>query len=125
MERIPLIHIENFKNAVIKVVEANLNDRIFFVVDDEQPSRKYLNEVLLKSGIIRYKPLYIGKKGFYIYTTIKQLFALILNKPYLNKDFIRASIAFRTRRLTYDCNLLKSRTGWESKIKLFDTFIIH
>ena len=70
LERIPLIHIENFKNAVIKVVEANLNDRIFFVVDDEQPSRKYLNEVLLKSGIIRYKPLYIGKKDF---TFIQQL----------------------------------------------------
>jgi nucleoside-diphosphate-sugar epimerase len=120
-QRVPLVHIENFIDAVIGVANAPGAEGVFLVVDSEQPTLKELNLSLVESGLLRYHPWKVGKMGFWLAILLRGIVRLSrgdrLGSVRLSAQ---AEFVFKTRRLSYCTKKLRSRTGWKQRVSLKD-----
>ena len=119
-ERVPLVHIDNFQDAVMKVVECSDANGIFIVVDDEQPTRRELNILKQRLNIIRYQPWMIGKIGFRFLRLVRCILCMILRRPARSADYMKAAIVFQSRRSYYNCDHLRTVVGWSPQVSLED-----
>jgi len=112
-ERVPLVHIDNFYDALAKIVEAPDVNGTFLVVGDEQPCRRELIRIQLQTGILKYRPWRIGQTGFTLMSFGKTFFKWIVNKKtFAQSGSIEAALRFYCRKSIYNCNLLKKTIDW-------------
>lgn len=118
-QRVPLVHIDNFLNALQLVASNIAASGIYFVVDDEQPTLKGLNKKKIEYGLMRYQPWRIGKIGFWILTAMRRVVRMFRGKSNsLPPDYNRAQFHFQTRRLLYSTKKLRSLVGWRPMVGL-------
>ena len=113
-QRIPLIHIDNFAQAVVSVAECPVAQGVFLAVDDEQPLLCDLNTLKVQQGILRYTPWYIGKTGYWLTFFCRCLVRMLRGRAEKNiKAHAVAEYYFHTRRLTYSTEKLRIQVGWK------------
>lgn len=118
-QRVPLVHIDNFTEAIVGVSEQPEAQGIFLVVDEEQPKLCNLNAIKLKYGILAYAPWYIGRTGFCLTWFCRALVRTLCGRINKNfKDQVIAEYYFATRRLLYSTEKLRSQVGWTSSVTL-------
>ena len=120
-QRIPLIHINNFVDTMIKAVRHNNAHGIFFVVDEEQPEVRYLDELKIHYGLQKYHPWHIGKTGFCLLWILRGFYRSLRGR--FNLSFKNQAIAeyyFQTRRLMYSTKKIDSVIGDASLVRLND-----
>lgn len=118
-QRVPLVHIDSFRDAVVRVAENPKANGVYFVVDDEQPTIRELNALSIKYGLIRYQPWRIGKFGFWVLVAIRRIVCFLSKRRGTRKcDAALAEYAHNTRRLRYSTEKLRSETGWISTVSL-------
>jgi len=116
-QRIPLVHIENFMDAIVSVVTHPEMEGIFFVVDEDQPTIRDLNTLKIRHDIMRYHPWYIGKVGFWLLSMARTIYGRGAD----HKGQVIADYYFHTRRLCYSTEKLRTLVGWAPTKTLNDT----
>ncbi len=117
-QRIPLVHIDSFANALVGTAGRE-EKGVFLVVDDEQPALRDLYTLKMKLGIIRKAPRRIGRLGFWLMWTVRSIARIVFGRrAEVSCKLIRAEYYFQTRRLLYSTEKLRSRTGWTPAIGL-------
>ncbi len=120
-QRIPMVHIDSFIEAVIKTTEHPNAQGVFLVVDKEQPTIRRLNTLKLKYGILQFAPLHIGKLGFWVLSFLWAIARVLQGRiAEVSKEYVLAEYYFRTRRLLYNTQKLRSQVGWAPAISLED-----
>ena len=112
-QRIPLVHIDSFIEAVVRAAARTDAQGVFLVVDKEQPAIRDLNALKMQHGILQYAPWATGKAGFWPF--ILGRIALQILKGHggrIPKGYALARYCFSTRRLLYSTEKLRTRTGW-------------
>ena len=118
-QRVPLIYIDNFIDAVVDVVNEPSVTGVFFVVDQEQPHLKFLNKLKIKLGIMQYPPWTIGRLGFFLLYISKLAIGKLFGREYKRQPgFWRTDLRFHCRRSLYSTEALRKKTGWFPKITL-------
>lgn len=117
-QRIPLVHIDNFADALVGT--AGLKEGgIFLVVDDEQPKLRDLNAMKIKLGILAKPPRRIGRAGFWMMWGIRSIVRIFIGRrSEVSGKLIKAEYHFQTRRLLYSTGRLLSLTGWTPAVNL-------
>jgi nucleoside-diphosphate-sugar epimerase len=116
---IPLIHIDNFVDAIKKVSLTQEANGVFLAVDDEQPTQKELNTLKKELGLIKYNPWIIGLKIFYFHLRFKQILKHALKRNNLYpQPSIEPLVRFHSRRMRYSCYRLKKVTNWKPHVTL-------
>jgi UDP-glucose 4-epimerase len=115
----PLVHINNFCDALVRVGSSNEKFGCFFVVDEEQPTIKDYFNLKQELGIIKYRPWVIGVKKFKIIENLKNFIRPLLKKKSLSNQELEVLFIFQTRKLIYSTDLIK-KLGWTQKISLID-----
>lgn len=118
-QRVPLVHIDSFLDAVFKVGEKPEAEGVFFVVDEEQPMLRELNAMKRQHGLLRYTPWQIGGIGY----SLLQMCGLVARtirgkRRNIPHGYTLAERCFRTRRITYSTNKLRFQVGWLPKVTL-------
>lgn len=116
--RIPFTHVNNFTEALLRIVSFATTEGVYLVVDDEQPTQRELIALKKKLGLIKYEPWTIGVKAFFLKQEIKNLLKKFRFKKNMKSPPTDLLIIFHTRKLIYDCRKLKGETGWEPSISL-------
>jgi UDP-glucose 4-epimerase len=118
-QRVPLVHIDSFLDAVIRVVGQRGLRGVFVVVDDEQPRLKELVDARMEVGLQRYKPWYIGRIGFWSLLGIRTVVRWLRRDcSIVPRGYARTEFDLHVRRLNYDTEKLRSTTGWEPLVSL-------
>jgi len=120
-QKIPLSHITNFAQALIKLVQLTNSQGVFVVVDDEQPEIAILNELKIRHGLLAYHPWRIGKSGYLLMCLCRLLYRIL--KRRFDRSLTNQIIAdyyFQTRRLMYSTKKLRSEADWEPAVRLED-----
>ncbi|WP_193220172.1 NAD-dependent epimerase/dehydratase family protein [Desulfoluna spongiiphila] len=112
-QRVPLVHIDNFSEAVVKVALHPEAQGVFFVVDEEQPTLREFNSLKMRYGLMQYSPLNIGKAGFWLIWLLRGFVRTMRGRGVKHlKDEAFADYCFQTRRLFYNTEKLRSLTEW-------------
>lgn len=120
-QRVPLVHIESFLNAIINAAETSEADGVFLVVDEEQPTLRDLNALKIRHGILRYRPWHGGKVGFWLLTACRAVARTIrFRGGDIPKGHALAEYYFSTRRLRYSTEKLRKKVGWTPAVTLDD-----
>jgi nucleoside-diphosphate-sugar epimerase len=120
-QRVPLVHIDNFVDAVGKVALSPEIQGVFFVVDDDQPTLHDMNTLKKQLGILQYHPWCIGKMGFWPFLIAQEIVRQVRGRgDSLQDGYARAQYYFQTRRLRYSTQKLRNSTGWIPKVNLID-----
>lgn len=118
-QRVPLVHIDNFIHAILKVAYNSEVRGVFHVVDDEQPQLQELNNIKIKLGLIQYRPWLIGRLGFCLLyiskLAVRKLFGCKRN---IQPGYWQAALRFYCRRSLYSTEALRKKTGWSPKVTL-------
>lgn len=118
-QRVPLVHIDNFTDALVSVVDHEAEKGVFLVVDDEQPALRDLNALKVKLGILRHPPRRIGKAGFWMMWGVRSVVRVMTGRrAEVSRKLIMAEYYFQTRHLLYSTEKLRSRTGWTPAVGL-------
>ena len=118
-ERVPLVHIDNFQDAVVKVARTPDTSGTFLVVDNEQPTRRELIDLQIRANILKRRPWRIGRAGFVLLHNSKSLLRrLIGRKVLIQPGYLKAALRFHCRRNLYSTKALRDATGWAPKISL-------
>ncbi len=118
-QRVPLVHIDNFIEAVVRVADHPEARGVFLVVDNEQPSVRDLNALKIQHGLLRHAPWNIGKAGFWLLASIGAVIRILRGRGgRLPKGHALAQYRFFTRRLLYCTDKLRAGTGWMPAISL-------
>lgn len=118
-QRVPVVHIDNFTEAVVGVIEHPEAQGVFLVVDDEQPTLRDLNALKMQYGILRYAPWYIGRTGFWLIWFFRVVVRILRGRVGENfKNHAVAEYYFQTRRLIYRTEKLRSQVGWTPSVTL-------
>ena len=113
LQRIPLLHIDNFLDALYLVVLKTEAEGIYCVVDDEQPPLRELNRKKIELGLMRYPPWQIGRIGFWMLNATRMAIRTIRGQFHTHpKGYRMAEFYFQTRRLLYSTEKLTSLVGW-------------
>ena len=118
-QRVPLVHIDNFSEAVVNVALHPAAQGVFFVVDEEQPTLHELNALKKQYGLLEYSPWNIGRAGFWFLWLLRGFVRMMRGRgwKYL-KDEALSDYSFQTRRLLYNTDKLRSLTGWKPLVHL-------
>lgn len=120
-QRVPLVHIESFLNAVVSAAETPEADGMFLVVDEEQPTLRDLNALKIRHGILRYHPWPGGRVGFWLLTAYRVVARSIRSRGGdIPKGHALAQYYFSTRRLRYSTEKLRKKVGWTPAVTLDD-----
>jgi len=118
-QRVPLVHINSFIEAVAGTANNPEAEGVFFVVDEEQPTLRDLNALKIQHGILRYHPWRIGKVGFWLLYFFR---AIARNmggrRATVQKGYALAQYHFYRRRLQYSTDRLRNLVGWTPTISL-------
>jgi predicted dehydrogenase/nucleoside-diphosphate-sugar epimerase len=118
-QRVPLVHIDNFADALTDVMDKASQDNVFLVVDDEQTAIWDLNALKLSLGILTRPPQQIGRPGFMITWTARSLVRILTGRRAdVSIEHIKAEYYFQTRRLLYSTKKLRHHTGWAPAVSL-------
>jgi nucleoside-diphosphate-sugar epimerase len=118
-QRVPLVHIDSFLDAVVKIVHNTDTNTTFVVVDEEQPSLDELNAMRIHHGMLRYHPWRVGKTGYWLLIACRHVVSTLRGHPgAVPKGYAWAQYCFATRRLRYSTKKLRAMTGWMPKIDL-------
>jgi nucleoside-diphosphate-sugar epimerase len=118
-QRIPLVHIDNFLDAVIKVVEKSEVQGVYCLVDPDQPTLRRLNALKLQYGILKYQPWFIGKVGFRLLSLARVLVRILRGRSRMvPSGYSFAQYCFQTRQLTYSTQKLQTEAGWTPTVNL-------
>ena len=118
-QRVPLVHIDNFTEAVAGVAEHPEAQGIFLVVDEEQPTLRDLNALKLKHGILRYIPWRIGRVGFWLFWFCRAIVRTLSGRAGAGpKGYALAEYYFHTRCLRYSTQKLRTQVGWTPPVNL-------
>ncbi len=117
-QRLPLINIDNFCDALFIAEKKGKDKEIYVAVDQEQPSIKYFNNLKVINGINKYPPFYIGRKGFVLLYFIRFVKSLIKRRG-LTKDSIVALYVMKTRGNIYSNSKIKD-IGWTQRKTLIE-----
>ena len=119
-QRVPLVHIDNFLDAVAKTTDNSETAGMFTVVDMEQPTLRDLNALKIQHGLLRYHPWRVGKAGFWLLYLLKSIVQSLRGRSnVVPKGYALTQYYFLTRRLLYSTEKL-GRLGWVQKVKLHD-----
>ncbi|MCP4541865.1 MAG: NAD-dependent epimerase/dehydratase family protein [Chloroflexi bacterium] len=120
-QRVPLVHIDSFIEAVVRVVEHPGAHGVFLVVDEEQPVLCDLNAIKIRYGILQFAPWRIGKVGFWLLWLSRSIVRILRGRTgEVSKGHALAEYYFHTRRLRYSTQKLRSQVGWTSEVSLKD-----
>jgi nucleoside-diphosphate-sugar epimerase len=120
-QRVPLVHINNFVDAVALVGETHDAESIFFVVDKEQPTLRDLNSLKINLGIMKYHPWRIGKIGYWLLCLCQYVYRYLRGRSdSVQKGYAVAEYYFSTRHLLYSSDRLRNRVGWSQAVNLID-----
>jgi predicted dehydrogenase/nucleoside-diphosphate-sugar epimerase len=112
-QRVPLLHIDNFADAVVASAKSENARGVFIVVDEEQPIIGDLTALKMKLGILRHPPRRIGRVGFWMKWLARSIVRIMTGRRgEVSRKLIFADYYFRTRRLRYSTERLRSATGW-------------
>lgn len=118
-QRVPLVHIDSFLDAVAKVAENPEAKGLFFVVDEEQPMLRDLNALKMQHGILRYHPWCIGKVGFRLLCLCRAIARILRGRRgTVPTGYALAQYYFQTRRLIYSTEKLHKKVGWAPAVSL-------
>jgi UDP-glucose 4-epimerase len=119
LQRLPLLHIESFINAVMCVAEHRSASGVFFVVDEEQPRLLEVNELRLKHGILKYQPWRVGRPVFRTLCMLRSLVRILRSKRgTVPKGYARVQYCLNVRRLEYSTKKIRTETGWRPSLTL-------
>ncbi len=117
-QRVPLVHIASFTEAVARVGEHPEAQGVFLVVD-EQPTLHELNTLKMRYDILRYTPWHIGKAGFWLTRLSQTVYrALCGRTETLAVRYALAEYYFHTRHLRYSTRKLRAQVGWMPAVGL-------
>jgi nucleoside-diphosphate-sugar epimerase len=120
-QRVPLVHINSFVEAVTRVTENPEAEGVFLVVDQEQPTIQDLNTLKINLGILKYHPWRIGKVGYWLFCLGQTLARNMRGRSgSVQKGYALAHYYFQTRRLLYSTEKLRNLVGWAPAIPLYD-----
>jgi len=118
-QRVPLVHIENLLDAVLKIGKSSGATGIFFIVDREQPVLYELNALLIERGLLQRHPRYAGRVRIrlmlFLAAVFRRLRGHVGDVP---RGYARAQYRFQTRRLRYGADRLQREVGWTQQIAL-------
>ncbi|MBB5348081.1 NAD-dependent epimerase/dehydratase family protein [Desulfoprunum benzoelyticum] len=119
--RVPLVHVDNFLDALYLAASKTEAAGIYFVVDDEQPPLWELNRKKIVLGLMRFQPWRIGVSGFLVLNAVR-MFVRVIRGQFraLPNGYSMAQFYFQTRRLLYSTEKLSTCVGWQPSIKLKD-----
>jgi predicted dehydrogenase/nucleoside-diphosphate-sugar epimerase len=118
-QRIPLVHIDNFADALVGAVTRTEEMDVFIVVDEEQPSLRDLNALKVRLGILSRPPRCVGRAGFLMMWIIRSVVRTLTGRRgEVSWKLIMAEYYFQTRRLLYSTKKLRARTGWTPAVSL-------
>jgi len=120
-QRIPLIYIDNFCDAVAAVGEQGNATGTFLVVDREQPTLRQLNELKIQLRLMHQHPWYTGLA---IHRAVCLRAALIRKLKRIpsraSPSTAEAMRHFYCRQLSYSTEALRRTTGWEQNVSLVE-----
>ena len=120
-QHIPLIHINNFFDAIVRVAEHHASEGRYLVVDQEQPTLRELNALKMHYGVLRYAPWHIGKSGYWLLWFCRTVVSMLRGRSSDNvMARAQAEYCFQTRRLVYSTEKLQTQTGWFPSATLKD-----
>jgi nucleoside-diphosphate-sugar epimerase len=121
-ERVPLVNLSNFFDALDLAIRNDEVKGTFFVVDDEQPTREELVELLIENGLLRYRPWRIGNFGLLCKSLLSETKRILRGGEPTGAwlENLEADLAVHRRRSRYDTAALREATGWVPKIGLLE-----
>jgi nucleoside-diphosphate-sugar epimerase len=118
-QRIPLVHIDSFIEAVVRVSGHSEANGTFLVVDEEQPTLRDLNALKIQYDFLQFTPWRIGKVGFWLLWLLRSIVRLLRGRAgEVSIADAFAEYYFRTRRLRYSTRKLRSQAGWTPAVSL-------
>jgi nucleoside-diphosphate-sugar epimerase len=118
-QRVPLVHIDSFIGAVVRVAKHSEANGIFLVVDEEQPTLCDLNTLKIQYDFLQFIPWRIGKLGFWLLWFLRSIVRLLRGRAgEVSMADAFAEYYFRTRRLCYSTRKLRSQVGWMPAVSL-------
>jgi nucleoside-diphosphate-sugar epimerase len=120
-QRVPLVHIDSFIEAVVRVAEHCEMHGVFLVVDEEQPTLRDLNAIKMRYGLSQFSPWRIGKMGFWLLWFLRSIVRLLRGCPgKISLADAFAEYYFHTRHLLYSTQKLRAQVGWAPAVSLED-----
>lgn len=118
-QRLPLVHIENFLDAVLKIGKSSTAQGIYMVVDQEQPRLYEVNALLIEHGLRKSHPRYGGKVRIRLLLLLKAIWRLLLRRTAkIPQGYTSAQYHLLTRRLRYRTDRLQHDVGWTQRVAL-------
>jgi nucleoside-diphosphate-sugar epimerase len=117
-QRVPLVHVSNFADAVVLSAEVAGPVATYNVVDEEQPCLSDLNRLKHELGRLTGLPRKVSRGRFAAAYCARALVKKLLGRPTPARGTLDAVLRFHGRRSLYTTMALREATGWRPLVSL-------